>query len=203
MIRTVAILLLICFGVTACAPAGEEMPTIVLGEGTFLEMLYISPLPESDALPVNTDELDAKQFDFSVSGMETVEASGEGYFTQDLSIGIYINLPYRFSDGAVNQAVTIALPNNIEVGTYRIFPFGQVFNLTQEIVGVGGTYITQPPPEYDFPFYSYDKATEGVVTLTALEPMTGAFRFTAEDNAGKSVTVEGTFNQLELSYPEF
>lgn len=203
MMRKILITMLICMGLSACSPADEGAPTVVLGAGTFIEMLYINPLPDSDALAVNVDELDTSAFSFSVRGAENDQVSGQGYFSQDFSVGIYLNLSTELPNNTVDKAVTIALPNNIEVGSYRIFPFRQVFNLTQEIVGVGGTFITQPPADYDFPFYSYDNVTEGVLTLTEIEPMTGAFRFSAEDHTGKSVTVQGTFNQLEQSFPDF
>ncbi len=210
MLRIAFFLLLLsamAFSMTACggADSGESAvnPTsdVVLGRETFLEVGANLPLDDSQALLVDLADLAPGTFRAAaVLEDETRSFSGSGSFTEQVAQGTYLYMSTSLPDGGVDQGVTFVLPADLAPGTYAVYDYAQVFNLTQQIIGVGATYITAPPPAYSLPFYSYDVQVEGVLTLTEVDPMTGAFRFSASDPEGIRAELSGTFNALPIDF---
>lgn len=146
--------------------------------------------------PITEIELPAPgTFTVSVSGSVETEFSGGGRAATVAAMGRAIYLSgERFS-------ANLVLPGDQAAGTFEILPLMSAFNAAQRVMAVGGVLVDaeqNPDPEAQgvLPVSLYDSVRSGRVTLLSVNPLSGAFEFTAANVDGLEVTVRAVFAAL-------
>ncbi|KXK48992.1 MAG: hypothetical protein IT298_05865 [Chloroflexi bacterium] len=155
---------------TACAPTVTLLP---------------------DPLDVDTGGLGAGAFSADLTGAINQSIAGVAASLNDPDIGIALYLESE------RYAVNLVLPHDIVVGTHNITSLLSAYDSQQRVRFVGVSITDDIPPSGSIlPFALYANVLQGRLTLTSIEPLTGAFEVTASDDVGVAVTATGTFNAI-------
>lgn len=150
--------------------------------------------PESlipDPLVVDTRGLETGAFRAELTGVIDRSISGTASSVTAPNIGIAIYLEGE------RYAVNLVIPHEILIGTHRITPLLSAYDSSQRIRSVGASVTDDvAPPDSILPLALYANVIEGRLTLTSIEPFTGAFELTTSDDLGATVTATGTFNAV-------
>lgn len=178
MLRLLAANMLVVLAavLTACAPSVSLLPA---------------------PLNVDTGDLGAGDFRADLTGAIDQSLSGTAASVNDPDIGIALYLEGE------RYAVNLVLPHDIVVGTHSIASLLSAYDSQQRVRFVGVSITDDiPPADSILPFALYANVLQGRLTLTSIEPLTGAFEVTASDDLGATVTATGTFNAIVPSAPQ-
>ena len=152
----------------------------------------------SQAAPVPTVDVGgvtAGSFEATVGGAVNGTFSGPGNYIKAENGGFLVNVSGM--EGIIGATISIILPEGITPGVYTPKSyFEAVDEAANKInsVGVSFSNISADGSAIDV----YSIVSEGSLTLQTIDPMTGSFSFNAALEAGGTVEVKGTFNQLTL-----
>lgn len=155
-------------------------------------VVALTPLAvEVEGLPLGGFELTAtgQDVDFDFDGTAQINFDpAQGY-------ALYLQ------DGDSYNGVTFVLPEAILPGTYELADADGARSFTMSIARPGAM-ITQDPmtPDDDFPLRVYGEEIRGTLTLTSVDPFTGAFYFGAVDE-GVVRTARGQFRAIPRPNP--
>ncbi|MBL8166480.1 MAG: hypothetical protein JNJ61_31140, partial [Anaerolineae bacterium] len=171
------------------ACAGEPTPA---GPPPTPTLPPITPSP----LAVDLGAVGAGTFRFTyndpVSG-EFKTATGESIYSgiRNLQSGYLMTLTP--SDEALDSFVAFAFEQDIAVGTYVLGSYDFAFSPDSRQVVQTGATLALP---------IYFEMREGTLTITSIEPLTGAFRFSGIAEVSETetvpVVVDGVFNGIPL-----
>lgn len=187
MRRTALFALLGVLLLAACA--GEAAPA---GPPPTPTLPPITPSP----LAVNLGGVAAGTFRFTYNDPQSGAfrtATGESLYSaiRNLQSGYLMTLTP--SDESLDAFVAFALQQDIMPGTYVLGSYDFAFSPDSRQVVQTGATLALP---------IYFEMREGTLTLTSVQPLTGAFRFSgiAEVSEGKivPVVVDGVFNSIPL-----
>lgn len=151
-------------------------------------------LPAAQPLPVDVSGMPQGWFELTVEDPNApfeLEGAGEAVFDPEQGYALYLQLPDSY-DG-----VTFVLPADIAPGTYPLGNANGVRNFTLQVMRPGAMITRDPPPNADLPIEVFGTEINGVLTLTSVDPLTGAFAFGAID-AGVNRVARGQFNAVPL-----
>lgn len=147
------------------------------------------------AQSVDVSGIPAGTFKASVTGALTGDFSGiAGYITVEGG-GYLLNL--SGTEGIVGATVSIILPSDAAAGTFTPQPYPDSFDAAANRVTAIGLSFSALAADHNA-VDVYTALTNASLTLQSLDPMTGAFTFTAALEDGRAVTVTGTFNQIPV-----
>lgn len=139
-------------------------------------------------LPVDTSDLAAGRFRADLNGVIVESLTGAAVSIRDPDIGIALYLEGE------RYAVNFVLPHDILVGTHYITSLLSAYDPQQRVRFVGASVTDDvPSPDTILPLTLYANVLQGRLTLTSVEPLTGAFEVTASDDSGATVTATGAF----------
>jgi hypothetical protein len=143
---------------------------------------------------VNAVSVAAGDFRADVTGAVTATLVGNaGVANNATGVGRMINLTSN-DPTSVGKTIVLLLPQGAGIGTSPLVSQASAIDSTGNIIDFGASYseLTDGGGVAVF-----ETITSGTLTITAVEPYTGTFIFTAESN-GQSVTVLGAFSELPL-----
>lgn len=148
-------------------------------------------------LAVDVDGLPLGGFELTVTGDAiNISLDGAGAANFDPEQGYAIYLQRRDSyDG-----VTFVLPDTIVPGTYALGDSTEVRAFTLKVTRPGAMITQDPLPTDEMPLRVYGEEIRGTLTLTSVDPFTGAFNFGAID-AGVTRIARGQFHAIPKPQP--
>lgn len=144
---------------------------------------------------VDVGSVTAGSFEATVGGAVNGTFSGPGNYIQAENGGFLVSVSGM--EGIIGATISIILPEGITPGVYAPQSYFDAFDEAANkinSVGVSFSNISADGNAIDV----YSTVSEGSLTLQSIDPMTGNFNFKASLEAGGSVEVKGTFNQLAL-----
>ncbi|MEZ4668662.1 MAG: hypothetical protein R3E39_12190 [Anaerolineae bacterium] len=148
---------------------------------------------------VNVGDLAAGTFKATVGGAVNGEFSGSGSYIRAVNGGFLLNV--SGVEGIAGAAVSIVMPEGIAPGVHALKSyFDAVDSEANKITSVGASFSSISADGSSIDVYS--TVSEGTLTLQSVDPMTGSFAFKGALEAGGTVQVTGTFNQLTLVLEE-
>lgn len=161
------VLTVLAAALTACAPSAPLLPV---------------------PLDVDTSDLAAGDFRANLTGTIVESLAGTALSVTDPDIGIAIYLEGE------RYAVNLVLPHDILIGTHNITPLLSAYDPQQRVRFVGASVTDDvASPDTILPLTLYANVVQGRLTLTSIDPLTGAFEVTASDDSGATVTATGAF----------
>lgn len=162
------------------------MGVILTGCATDAPPVIPTPLAvDVSGLPIGGFELvvtgDDVSFDF--------DGVGEANFDPQQGFAIYLQQRDSYN------GVSFVLPEEVFVGTYALGDSLEVRAFTTKITRPGAMITQDPLPTDDMPLRVYGEEIRGTLTLTSVDPFTGAFYFGAIDG-GITRVARGQFNAI-------
>ncbi len=149
-----------------------------------------SPL---DGATVDVSAVAVGTFQATVTGESNGSFSGEASFVRSEDNGYLLNL--SGTEGLVGTTVHLALPMGITPGRCPPQSYDSALDPTQPVIRAVGVDFSMLTPEGYL--IDFNSLSESSLILQSIEPLTGQFSFKATSADGKSVTVTGSFNQIE------
>lgn len=150
--------------------------------------------PLGDAA-VDVTGIPAGSFRATVSGVREGEFSGQAaYIRTESGDGFLLNLSGQ--DGVAGATVAIIMPSAIAPGVCTPKSYFSALDLENKVIDLGMSFSAISDSGNGV--FVFSTVTQGELVLSALNPMTGRFSFTANADDGQTVTVSGTLNQIGL-----
>ena len=144
---------------------------------------------------VDVGSVTAGSFEATVGGAVNGTFSGPGNYIQAENGGFLVSVSGM--EGIIGATIALILPEGITPGVYTPKSYFDAFDSnSNKITGVGISFSNISADGNTIDVYS--TVSEGSLTLQSIDPMTGSFNFKAALEAGGSVEVKGTFNQLTV-----
>jgi hypothetical protein len=151
--------------------------------------------PDPTARPASAP-LGAGEFRLTVSGDLTGEVTSTASYLSVPNQGITLLLYAADAPTETTaRGVTIVMPANITPGTYPISPYYTVFDTNNQTTAVGATFAEPASDQTGNEDLLLTEVTEGTLTLTSIEPMSGSAVFTIQDE-DRTVTINAAFHEI-------
>jgi hypothetical protein len=186
--RWTASFALICV-VLLAACTGEPTPS---GPPATPTLPPITPSP----LAVDVGAVGAGTFRFTYNDPQSGEfktATGDSIYSSIRNLQSGYLMTFTPADESLDAFVAFAIEQDVAVGTYVLGSYDFAFSPDNRQVVQTGATLALP---------IYFEMREGTLTITSIEPLTGAFRFSGIAEVSETeivpVVVDGVFNSIPL-----